>query len=451
MTSLSDEFGVGQVNSVGSAPIPDRFSEPTGRYVVVLADSVHGDEAAMITTLRSIAGLSTITSASDFTDSAINMQQAGDADALLLPKLGLAIVSGQPDRLASLTAAVREDPRIAAVEPERTVYPLTQPRVLGAEYLRGYRDAAAALYEHANGSGITTAVQTAAEFVDTPELTWGLQATKVATSQYDGRDVPVALLDTGLDLTHPDFAGRNITAVSFVPNERPQDDIGHGTHVTGTSSGPAQSPGKSSRYGIAFNDNIFIGKVISAQGRAADGSPLAGINWAVENRCRVISMSFGLPIPFVSRAYQTAGRRALDAGCLMIASAGNYADRALGIVGFVGAPANSPSIMAVAAVDSRLRIANFSVRGNPVESGQIDIAGPGVDVYSSSLPSQEEGRYATGWGTSFATPHVSGIAALWSQATGATGAALWARLVLTARQLPIPSLDVGAGLVQAPQ
>jgi subtilisin family serine protease len=191
--------------------------------VVVLADSVHGDEAAMVTTLRSIAGLSAITSASDFTDGAVNMQQADEADAALLPALGLAIVSGQPDRLASLTAAASKDPRIAAIEPERTVYPLTRPGMLAAEYLRGYRDAAAALYQHANGHDLTTMVPTAAEFKDTPEFTWGLQATKVATSPYDGRGVSVAMLDSGLDLTHPDFAGRNITSVSFVSNETPEE------------------------------------------------------------------------------------------------------------------------------------------------------------------------------------------------------------------------------------
>jgi subtilisin len=450
MISLPGEFGGDRVSGVGAAPMPEGLNEPTGRYVVVLADSVHGDEAAMTTALRSIAGISNIASASDFTDGAVDMEQIGDADAVLLPELGLAIVPAEPDRLVSLTAAAGEDERIEAVEPEQTRYALTQPGLLAAEYLRGYRDAVIELYKHANGGrdSAATAVELAAQFVDTPAFTWGLQATKVSTSHRSGQGVPVAMLDTGFDLQHPDFVGRRITSKSFVSNETPQDGHGHGTHVTGTSSGPQHPPGGSRRYGIAYNDNIFIGKVLSNQGSGTDGQILAGMNWAVANHCRVISMSLGANVRQPSQAYTKVGDRALAAGCLIIAAAGNNADRAHGNFGFVGVPANSPSIMAVGAVDSQLHIANFSARSNPVAGGQVDIAGPGVNVYSSwPRPT----RYRIISGTSMATPHVSGIAALWSQATGATGAALWALLVRTAQRLAIPSVDVGAGLVQAPQ
>jgi subtilisin family serine protease len=452
MISLPGAFSMGQPNGVEAPPSSNGLSEPTGRYVVVLADSVHGDEGAMTSTLRSITGVSNITSASDFADGAVNMEQASDADALLLPRLGVAVLPAESDRLASLTTAAGEDDRIEAIEPEQTLYALTQPRVLAAEYLRGFRDAAAELYEHANGSngsnGPATAVEVPTQFVDTPAFTWGLQATKVSTSHRTGQGVPVAMLDTGFDLRHPDFAGRRITSNSFVPNQPPQDGHGHGTHVTGTSSGPQHPPGGSRRYGIAFNDNIFIGKVLNDQGRGTDGQILAGIDWAITNRCRVISMSLGADIRTVNPVYEKVGQRALAAGCLIIAAAGNNADRARGNFGFVGVPANSPSIMAVAAVDSQLQIANFSARSNPVVGGQVDIAGPGVDVYSS-WPTPT--RYRIISGTSMATPHVSGIAALWSQASSATGSALWALLVRTAQRLAIPSVDVGAGLVQAPE
>jgi subtilisin family serine protease len=109
--------------------------------------------------------------------------------------------------------------------------------------------------------------------------------------------------------------------------------------------------------------------------------------------------------------------------------------------------------MAVAAVDADLHIANFSARSNPVRGGQVDIAGPGglVDSSWSTTSQTAPARYNIISGTSMATPHISGIASLWSQATGATGTALWAQLVRTAQRLPIPSVDVGAGLVQAPQ
>ncbi|MGH3788776.1 MAG: S8 family serine peptidase [Pseudonocardiaceae bacterium] len=455
MISVPGEYGAGQVNGVDGA-MSDEFSEPTGRYVVVLADAVHGDAAAMTSALQSVAGVSNILNARDFSDSAINIEQVRDADATLFPALGIAVVAGDPDRLTSLTAAAGEDNRIESIEPEQTLYALTQPGVLGAEYLRGYRDAAIELYEHANGNGhgngATTAVEVAAELVDTPAFTWGLQATRVSTSRRSGQGVPLAILDTGFDLRHPDFVGRRITSKSFTPNQAAQDGHGHGTHCTGTSSGPLRPPGGGRRYGIAYNDNIFIGKVLSNQGSGPDEQILAGIEWALTNRCRVISMSLGANVREVSPAYEAVGRRALTAGCLIIAAAGNNARRSQGDFGFVNRPANSPSIMAVGAVDSQLRIADFSARSNPVAGGQVDIVGPGVAVHSSwSTTSTSPGRYRTINGTSMATPHVSGIAALLSQATGATGAALWGLLVRTARRLPLPSVDVGAGLVQAPQ
>jgi subtilisin family serine protease len=419
-----------------------------GRYVVVLADGVHGDEKAMSAALRSLAGVSTLTSVRDFADGAVNMEQARDADALLLPTLGLALMSAEPDQMASLAAAASEDEQIEAIEPEQTHHVLTQPEVLAAEYLRGYRDAAAELYEHAHDRNGTATAEEPAQFVDTPAFTWGLQATRVQTSHSSGRGVPVAILDTGFDLRHPDFAGRPITSKSFVPNQTPQDGSGHGTHLTGTSSGPLRPANGSRRYGIAYQDNIFIGKVFGDQDTGNDGQILTGMDWAVAHHCRAVLFAGGSNIRQISPVYEAVGRRALAAGSLIIAAAGGNADRAHGAVGFVGAPANSPSIMAVGAVDSPLHIANFSPRSNPAGGGEIDLVGPGVEVYSS-WPSPT--RYRILSGTSMAAAHVAGIAALLAQATGATGTALWGQLVRATQRLPIPSVDVGAGLIQAPQ
>jgi subtilisin family serine protease len=131
----------------------------------------------------------------------------------------------------------------------------------------------------------------------------------------------------------------------------------------------------------------------------------------------------------------------MAAGCLIIAAAGNDSNRP-GLVVPTGAPANSPSVVAVAAVDSNLRIASFS------NGGKIEIAGPGVNVYSAW---PRPNLHRTISGTSMATPHVAGCAALWAQSNAALrGAALRTRLLSSARTLPIAASAVGAGLVQAP-
>lgn len=443
MTRSTKRDGDGGAGRDENVVLSDRVASTTGRYVVVLSDEVHGDQAAIAETLRSVAGVASIASTTDFEASALDIDQTRAADATVFAELGIAVVAAEPDLVASISAVAARDSRIVAIEPERILYVITDSGPLSVDYLRGYRAAVTHLYEEAtNGLG-KTALEVAARFADAPHSTWGLQATGVSTSSLSGQGVSVAVLDTGFDLDHPDFAGRGVTAQSFVPGEPPQDGHGHGTHCVGTSCGPA-NPSGTRRYGSASQANIFVGKVLNNQGSGTDSNILAGMSWAIANGCRVISMSLGANIRKVSKTYEAVGRRALDAGTLIVAAAGNNANRGFGDPGFVGVPANSPSIMAVAAVDSELDIAEFSARSTPVEGGQIDIAGPGVAVYSSwPMPNQ----YNTISGTSMATPHVAGIAALWSQATSATGAALWSTVVQAARRLSLPSIDVGAGLV----
>jgi subtilisin len=446
MTRSTKREGNGGAGRDEKVVLSDRLTATTGRYVVVLSDEVHGDQAAIAGALRSLAGVASIANTTDFEASALDVDQARAADATVFAELGIAVVAAAPDQMASISAAAAHDSRILAIEPERILYAITDFAPLSLDYLRGYRAAVTHLSEEATRRLGETALEATARFADTPQFTWGLQATGVSTSSRSGQGVSVAVLDTGFDLDHPDFAGRGITAQSFVPGEQPQDGHGHGTHCVATSCGPA-SPSGTRRYGIAYQASIFVGKVLSNHGSGADTNVLAGMSWAIANGCGVISMSLGANICTVSQAYETVGRRALDAGTLIVAAAGNNAQRRLGDPACVGVPANSPSIMAVAAVDSGLNIADFSARSTPVEGGQVDIAGPGVAVYSSwPMPKQ----YNTISGTSMAAPHVAGIAALWSQATNAAGAALWSAMVQAARRLSLPSIDVGAGLVQAP-
>jgi subtilisin family serine protease len=366
----------------------------TGRYLLVLDDSLVDDEEAAWDAVRAVTG--------------------GEPVAVF-PGLGIAVVDRLPEDGAGPGVRV-DDPRVLAVEPERRVRAISVDR--------------------------------AVEYIDTAELTWGLQATAVATSARTGRGTRVAVLDTGLDLGHPDFAGRAIQAKSFLTGvETVQDGLGHGTHCIGTAAGPL-TPGEGRRrYGIAADTELFVGKVLTDAGTGTDATILAGISWGLESACTVVSLSLGANVREVSAVYEAVGRRALAAGTLIVAAAGNNADRSAGNPGFVGVPANSPSILAVGAVDQRLGIADFSAGSSGVDGGQVDLVGPGVAVYSA-WPRPR--LAATLSGTSMATPHVAGIAALVAEDTGATGSALWSQLTSSALGLGLPVSDVGAGLVQAP-
>jgi subtilisin family serine protease len=426
--------------------------QTTGKYLVLLpVDDVN----AGVQTLTDVTGTRSIARAAEFPNHAVSGEQLESADTLVLDDIAVAVVSLDPEQLQSVNMAVADDSQpVLAIEPEQILYALNDSGFSGAalsnlslDYLKGYRDGINNLVDELL---LTTGqqAQILAQFTE-ETATWGLQATNVINSRFSGRGMRVAVLDTGLDLNHPDFAGRQITSQSFIDGEQVQDGQGHGTHCIGTATGPL-APATLPRYGVAYEAEIFVGKVLSNQGSGADRGILAGINWAVSNGCQVISMSLGAPTrrgDTYSRVYEMIGRRALQMGSLIIAAAGNESRRDMGIINPVARPANCPSIMAVAALDSQLRVANFSNRGINPDGGQIDIAGPGVNVYSTwPLPT----RYRTISGTSMATPHVAGIAALYAESAGARGEALWNLLIQNAQRLVLPAADIGAGLVQAP-
>ncbi|HEU4883784.1 MAG TPA: S8 family serine peptidase [Longimicrobium sp.] len=388
-----------------------------------------------------------VADARDFSEND-TLEAAGDADSLVMPEIGVAIVGGEAARerqmgiRAEMTEMAADSP-VDSIDPERFVFAGNTP----AEYLRGFAGLESASPSEYMRGFLAAAETIAADLgevrrprVEVPDeealvvgATWGLIACKVPPSTRNGAGIRVAVLDTGLDLGHPDFAGRPVLSKQFV-GQPVQDLHGHGTHCTGTACGPQAPAGTTPRYGIGFRANIAIGKVLSNSGVSVDGSVLMGMRWAVANRCEVISMSLGGsggPVP----AYTNAGQAALDAGLLIIAAAGNEAAP-------TGSPANSPTIMSVASLDPDLRPSSFS------NFGKIEIAGPGRDIFSTWLRPL---RYRTISGTSMATPHVAGCAALWAQSSASLrGRALWQRLQATARRLPFPATRVGAGLVQAP-
>ena len=422
--------------------------QTTGRYLVLFPE---GQASSGMTALRNSTG-------------------TGDIDDSAYSNIGVAVVALDPNQLQSLNAVVAGSEPILAAEPEQIMYAIGGNLISGdtANYLQGYKEGVNNLVDSLSNSGVTPGQQLTASAFSDGAATWGLQATKVVSSRYSGAGIKVAVLDTGLDLTHPDFAGHTITSRSFISGEEVQDLQGHGTHCIGTSCGPLNPPDPSSpmRYGIAYNAEIFAGKVLSNQGSGADGGILAGIDWAISNGCQIISMSLGAPTfpgtPF-SPIYEEVAKRALNRGTLIIAAAGNESNRP-GLFNPVGRPANCPSIMAVGALDAELGVSFYSNRSINPDGGGVDIAGPGGNAFKPSFPEiystwttdpravrpPGPARYRAISGTSMATPHIAGIAALYAEATGKRGLELWALLMQNAQRLALQSVDVGIGLVQAP-
>jgi subtilisin len=174
------------------------------------------------------------------------------------------------------------------------------------------------------------------------------------------------------------------------------------------------------------------------------------MNWAIDQKCVAISMSLGRPTfpgEKPDPLYEEVGLAALREGSIIIAAAGNESARDFGFIAPVGAPANAPSIMAVAAIDPNLKVAPFSCGGLTFGGGEVNISGPGVSVYSSS-PRPQLSRLLPG--TSMACPHVTGIAALWAESDPTLrGQSLWDALERSAREIG-SFRDYGRGLTQAP-
>ncbi len=210
-----------------------------------------------------------------------------------------------------------------------------------------------------------------------------------------GENAVVAVVDTGIDYKHPELKDRVVGGKDFTGSKDFMDDNGHGTHVAGiiAASGKKIS-------GVAPRCNLLAIKALDKGGGGSDEDVADGIAWAVENGAEVISMSFGSsdPSPVVRQALKFAYRK----GAVLIAASGNEGDENIES-DTVDYPAKYPETIAVAAVDAKKIVAPFSSKGPAV-----DVAGPGVDIYSTYLG----GKYVYLSGTSMATPYISGAAAL---------------------------------------
>lgn len=276
------------------------------------------------------------------------------------------------------------------------------------------------------GQQITVGDETFAGSVDAD-----IDAPEAWDIQYDASSVVVAVIDTGVDYTHPDLAANiwtnsgeiagngidddnngyidDVHGYSFSEyTTDPMDDNGHGTHCSGTIG--AVGNNSIGITGVAWNVQIMPVKILDAYGYGYMSEAINGILYAADNGAKVANNSYGFTYPDSVYADMTLAPlkdvlvAANDVGMLMAVAAGN--DGFNFDSGYFHVPANIPlpNILSVAATDYNDELADFSNYG----SHGADLAAPGVNIYST-LPGNEYGFYS---GTSMATPHVTGAAAL---------------------------------------
>ena len=417
---------------------------PTGRQIITF-DNVDAGRARG--EARDVAGL-------DLTDSreveAFETLEEVPGDGVYFETLNIAIVDSAPEQLGALSRAVGDSASpVLAVEPEVYVHAFDTIAQDGTWVNTDGTETVDDIESGEDTEDAEDEVDAAEVYADTATYTWGLRAVRAIppilhTAPWTGTGMRIAILDTGIDLGHPDFAGRVLASESFIPGQPVQDGHSHGTHCAGTAAG-IKSPASGRRYGVAHHARLIIGKVLSSSGSGTSGQILAGIDWAIRQRAHVISMSLGSSVAVGQPHYvyyEQAAVAALNAGSLIVAAAGNDGWKP------VGAPANSPSVLAVAALDQALQRASFSCVALNGGGGEINIAAPGVATYSS-VP-VAKGSYGVKSGTSMATPHVAGVAARIGQKTGFRGRALWRELERTAVPLPQSAQEVGKGLAVVP-
>lgn len=238
--------------------------------------------------------------------------------------------------------------------------------------------------------------------IDAPEA-WGYTT--------GSNTVIVAIVDTGIDTSHPEFSGRLLPGKRFYDggssDSNVYDDVGHGTHVAGIAA--AAGNNGIGIAGMAWGVKILPVKVLGSSGFGYTSDVVAGVNWAASNGAKVINLSLGGPN--YSSTLQTAINNAYSQGILVMAAAGNcgdqyYSDNGCSYQNQPSYPAAGSHVLAVAATDESDQRAEFSNIGN-----YVDVAAPGVDI-ASTYPTASGHSYVLLDGTSMAAPFVTGLAAL---------------------------------------
>ncbi|MFI6784857.1 S8 family serine peptidase [Micromonospora sp. NPDC050276] len=269
---------------------------------------------------------------------------------------------------------------------------------------------------------------------DLADSTAQVGAPQVWASGNTGKGVDVAVLDTGIDINHPDLAGQIAATESFVPGQTVKDVYGHGTHVASTLAGTgAASDGN--EKGVAPGVRLHVGKVIGDDNAGQESWIISGMEWAVRDQhAKIVNMSLGAdPTDGTDPMSVALNELSEETGALFVVSAGNAGPGQY----TVGTPGTADAALTVGAVDGNDTLADFSSQGPRLGDRALkpDLTAPGVGILAArSQDSAGEGWYRLGDGTSMASPHVAGAAALLAaQHPEFTGKQLKEALVSTAK------------------
>ncbi|PAE36563.1 S8 family serine peptidase [Bacillus sp. 7884-1] len=244
-------------------------------------------------------------------------------------------------------------------------------------------------------------------------------ATTAWAAGYDGKGVKVAVLDTGIDPNHPDVKGSIIKTKNFTPDPDYIDHHGHGTHCASTIAGSGAASGGKNK-GVAPGAELLIGKVLGNSGSGSESGIIEAMDWAVKEGADVVSMSLGNPTPSdgTDPLSQAVNNLSQTSNTLFVIAAGNAGpDKKT-----IGTPGAAEKALTVGAVDKLDFLASFSSRGPLIENYRVkpEITAPGVGIVAARAAGTNMGtivdaNYTAASGTSMATPHVAGAAAILRQ------------------------------------
>ncbi len=262
-----------------------------------------------------------------------------------------------------------------------------------------------------------------------------------------GKDTRIAVLDTGIDDTHPDFAGRIAATRDFTGTDTVHDGAGHGTHVASVAAGTGAASDGTYR-GIAPDASLLVGKVLDDNGQGSSSDIIAAMEWAAANGADVVNLSLGGPVTRGDDPMsQAVDRLTAQYDALFVVAAGNLDPWVPGMR-FVTAPGAASSALTVGATRGAEQLYGSSRRGRMDGTAiKPEIVAPGYDITAAGSSYAGLPPYVSATGTSMATPHIAGAAAVLKQQHPDWGAEEL-RDALTSTASPLESADVsqrGAG------